>query len=110
MYTGVEDTVLEDIENDRRVVGIDMQKAREELLLSNDELTYVGGTRLNSIPKVIFISSGASLDEDLYEYKDAEKIKELNNKLREKGSLNFFEVSKLKKLKEKYGLVDSYNI
>lgn len=78
-------------------------------IITNNELEYVGGVKLYSEPELILISEGDSLGEDLYEYKDALEMIKINNIIEERGSINFFQTLKLKKLKKKYGLVDSYD-
>lgn len=75
-------------------------------ILSNNELEYVGGVRLNSEPELIFISEGDSLDEKLYEYRDAKDLIEI----KKDNKVGFFESFKFNKLKEKYGLEEGYNI
>ncbi|MCX6749376.1 MAG: hypothetical protein NTW17_01360 [Candidatus Pacearchaeota archaeon] len=74
-------------------------------IISDDSVIYAGGTRLSSEPEIILISAGASLGDDLKEYSDAKTME----KIRE-GKLIFFKNSKLEKLKERYGLVEEYNI
>ena len=58
---------------------------------------------------VFFISNGISLGEDLYEYKDAKNLMRIREKMLETGKINYFDIKKLDKLNEKYGLVDEYN-
>lgn len=75
-------------------------------ILSNNELEYVGSVRLNSEPELIFISEGNSLDEKLYEYKDAKSLIRINKD----SKIGFFESFRFNKLNEKYGLEEKYNI
>ncbi|MFH1608264.1 MAG: hypothetical protein ABIA78_03965 [archaeon] len=74
-------------------------------IITDDKIEYVGVGKLFSEPEVIFISEGDSFGRELYEYGDARDL----IKLRNKNSLNYFQISKYDKLKEKYGLVDIYN-
>ena len=74
-------------------------------IITDDAIEYVGGLTLNSEPEVISISNGTSLPENLPEYKDAETMKRIRA-----GKFVLFADSKLEKLREKYGLVEEYNI
>jgi len=73
-------------------------------IISNNKGHYLGWGKLSSDPEVMLISEGDSLDEDLYEYKDAEDWIKLSEILEEKGKINFIRYWKLEKLREKYGL------
>ena len=79
-------------------------------IITDTSIEYVGGLRLSSKPEIIFISEGISLGDDLYEYKDAKDLMRIREKMLETGKINFFDIKKLDKLNEKYGLVDDYNI
>ena len=79
-------------------------------IITDTSIEYIGGLRLSSKPEIIFISDGISLGDDLYEYKDAKDLMRIREKMRETGKINFFDIKKLEKLNEKYGLVDDYNI
>ena len=74
-------------------------------IITDDSIEYVGDISLVSEPEVALISIGNSLGEDLYEYKDADSMKRIRN-----GGISFFRSIKFNKLKEKYGLVDEYNL
>ncbi len=74
-------------------------------IISDSEVEYGGWGGLISEPEIMVISEGFSLGENLYEYDDA---KDWMN-LREKG-VNDFNRNKFEKLKEKYGLVEYYDI
>lgn len=78
-------------------------------IITDTSIEYIGGLRISSKPEVIFISDGISLGEDLYEYKDAKDLMRIREKMRETGKINYFDIKKLDKLNEKYGLVDEYN-
>ena len=74
-------------------------------IITDNSIEYVGGITLESDPEVFFISDGISLGNDLYEYGDAEDMIKIRN-----GEFLLFKESKLQKLKEKYGLVEEYNV
>ncbi len=79
-------------------------------IIANDRLEYARGVMLESKPEIILISDGETLGDDLYEYEDSEDFIHLDEELKEKGKLGFFENLKLKKLNKKYGLAGYYNI
>jgi len=72
-------------------------------IITNNQSYYADGVELSSEPEILIISDGESL-ENLYEYKDAKTFIKLNNILEKKGKLNFWKHTKLKKIKEKYGI------
>jgi hypothetical protein len=74
-------------------------------IISDGFLEYEGGITLSSPAEVIVISEGESLGRGLYEYRDALTLKKIRN-----GGLVLFRDSKFKALKEKYGLVEEYNL
>lgn len=78
-------------------------------VISDSSIIYVGGLIIKSKPELIYISDGASLGEDIYEYQDAEDLGAIRQKVEETGKLNQIDISKLNELKTKYGLVDEYN-
>ncbi len=78
-------------------------------IITDTEINYVGGLKLESEPQVLFISDGESLSSDLYEYGDAEKLIDIRKSVN--GDSFFFNPKKLvdfKKLEKKYGLAKSY--
>lgn len=77
-------------------------------IIGDNEIEYVGIGKLNSVPDIFLISDGLSLGNNLYEYKDSEKMKKIRNSIEKDGKLNFFEKRTLENLKEKYGLVEDY--
>lgn len=79
-------------------------------IITDNSIEYSGGTILQSEPQVIEISDGISLPKNMYEYRDAETMKKINNQIREKGVINLFQKIKLDDLKEKYGLAEVYNL
>lgn len=79
-------------------------------IISDSSISYVGGVTLESKPEVMEISGGISLSKGLQEYKDAEKLMNIRERIDKTGKINFFDGLKMKKLKEKYGLVDEYNL
>jgi len=72
-------------------------------IITDNQITYVGGLTLTSEPEYIFISNGEALGEDIYEYKDAKKLIKIR-----KNGINFIEKFFYNKLSKKYGLVDEY--
>ena len=78
-------------------------------IVSDDEISYVGGVKLTSKPEIMFISPGVSLPQDLEEYKDAENLIKIRKKLEQGKSLNPSERNTLDDLNDKYGLVEIYN-
>ena len=72
-------------------------------IITDDSIEYVGGIKLESEPEIIFISDGESLPENIPEYKDAETMKRIRQ-----GKFVLFASSRLKDLKERYGLVEVY--
>lgn len=79
-------------------------------IMTNNELEYVGGVKLLSMPEVIPISLGDSIEEGLKEYSDARSFIKIEKKIEETSQINFFDNWKLKKLNKRYGLVEVYNI
>ena len=78
-------------------------------IISDSNIEYSGGFSLDSEPEIMKISDGKSLPEDLYEYEDAEKLKEARKAVQ--GEDFFFNPKKLvtfKKLEKKYGLAKEY--
>ncbi len=73
-------------------------------IMTDEEIEYVGVGKLSSEPELIVISEGKSIGNWWYEYNDARKLKEIR-----KG-FGIFNERKLEELREKYDLVDSYNI
>ena len=78
-------------------------------IMTDSSIEYIGGLTIDSEPQVMVISQGKSLEGDFYEYKDAEAMMEIRRNLRTTG-INLYEQYKLRKLNEKYGLVDVYNL
>lgn len=80
-------------------------------IITDDKIEYVGGITLNSQPEILFISDGATFGlNNFYEYKDAQSMKKIYEDIRDDGKINFFRSYKLNNLKEKYGLVEEYNV
>jgi hypothetical protein len=69
---------------------------------------YFGVIRqLTSTPKVINISDGISLPNNLYEYKDAKKLINIRESMKKYGTINPVQYLQFKNLKRKYGLIYS---
>lgn len=69
-------------------------------IITDDGGEYVGSGKLVFEPKIVLISEGFSLPEDVEEYKDAKIL----NRLRQKEKLNIFSRNKL------IGILNKYNI
>ena len=74
-------------------------------IITDNSIEYVGGVTLASEPEITLISIGDSLGENLEEYKDARKMKDIRD-----GGFDFFPLLKFNKLKVKYGLIEEYNL
>jgi len=72
-------------------------------IITDSKIEYNGIGKLYSKPEVIFISDGNSLGNNLYEYKDVQRLISLRD-----NGVSMFSLGKLKKLKEKYGLSEIY--
>ena len=92
------------IEHSFRGTGYCFVETTGPSIVSNDQEYYTGWGRLNSEPQVVFISDGMSLNDNLYEYKDAQTFIKLDKIIEKTGELNIFRHYKFKFLKEKYGL------
>lgn len=75
-------------------------------IITDSSMVFEGGIKLESTPEVILISRGESLPENMYEYKDAKTLGDI----REKNILGILKFWKFNSLKEKYGLVEVYNL
>jgi len=78
-------------------------------IITNNQDYYIGAGKLSSNPKVIFITKGNSLGENLYEYKDAKDLIKINKIIEKKEELNPIEHYKLERLKKKYNLYFLYS-
>lgn len=95
------------IEHSYRESGYCFVETTGPSIMTDDNIVYVGGIRLKSSPEIIVVSDGLSLGDDLYEYKDAEKLKNIRNLISKDkaGVIQFIEWGRLYK---KYGLADIY--
>ncbi len=75
-------------------------------IITDSSMVFEGEVKLKSEPEVILISDGLSLPKNMYEYRDAKTLKNI----REKNLLGILNFWKFKGLKEKYGLVEVYNL
>ena len=73
-------------------------------ILSNSEGDYFGWGKLSFNPEVLLISEGDSLGKNLYEYGDAKDFIFIENLIKKKGKLNYFQYQRLKSLNQKYGI------
>ncbi|MDP3991884.1 MAG: hypothetical protein Q8P79_00020, partial [Nanoarchaeota archaeon] len=72
-------------------------------IITDDSIEYFGGIVLESKPEIILISDGYGLSRGLQEYRDAELMKRMRQ-----GKFVPFRNFELKRLKERYGLVEIY--
>lgn len=79
-------------------------------IISDYEIRYSRIGRLSSDPEVIFVSSGDSLGDNLYEYDDAIKLMNMRNSIENNGGLNVLQDVQYKELQKKYGLQEVYNV
>ena len=75
-------------------------------IITDSSIVFEGEIMLESTPEVILISRGISLPENMYEYKDAKTLKDI----REKNIFGLLKFWRFNSLKEKYGLVEVYNL
>lgn len=76
-------------------------------IITDDRTEYFGAVRkLLSSPKVTNISEGISLENNLYEYRDAKLLINIRNDMRTYGTINPLQYLQFKNLKQKYGLIN----
>ncbi len=75
-------------------------------IITDSSIVFEGEIKLESEPEILLISRGISLPENMYEYKDAKTLKNI----REKNIFGILKFWKFNSLKEKYGLVEVYNL
>ena len=78
-------------------------------IITNNQIEYSGIGKITSTPEIVLVSTGKSLGDDLYEYKDAQTLIELDGDIKSDGTLNLIQHEKYQDLKMKYGLVEVYN-
>ncbi len=79
-------------------------------IITNNQINYIGGIKLMSVPEIMYLSKGYALEENMYEYKDAQTLIKIDKKIEDIGRLNPLDLYKLNKLKEKYQLAESYDL
>lgn len=72
-------------------------------IITDSENVYLKGIKLTSYPEIMNVSEGSSLGY-MYEYRDANRLKNIRKVLEEKGKINLLRHLRLNKLREKYGL------
>jgi hypothetical protein len=93
------------VEDSYRGTGYCFVETTGPSIITDDSIIYSDGTKLASEPEIILISTGKSLGSSLQEYGDAETMKKIRS-----GEFMLFRNSKLEKLKERYGLIEQYNL
>jgi hypothetical protein len=78
-------------------------------ILTDNKISYVGLGKIYENPEIYPLSDGNSLSKNMYEYSDSEKLIRIRGIIEGDGWLNPFMRRTYEKLKEKYGLVESYN-
>lgn len=76
-------------------------------IITDDEIKYVGTGVLFSKPEVFIIADGDLLENNLYEYGDAEDLKGIRKEISQ-GYISASNQKKFDALKERYNLVDEY--
>jgi len=80
-------------------------------ILSQENLYYYGFGKIESTPQIFLLSDGFSLEKNIYEYKDAERLDRIKVSMNKRdGRLDFFKYLMNKKLKTKYGLDGTLHI
>ncbi len=79
-------------------------------IITDNKIYYVGLGQLSSIPEIYIISEGESLQENMPEYEDADKLIELRNSRKYENWFGLFERISFERLKNKYELADEYRI
>jgi len=77
-------------------------------ILTDNMMSYVGMGKLYSNPEFYFIADGISLEDDIYEYSDADKLIRIRERIEEGRRINIFKHKEYEKLFEKYGLAEEY--
>jgi hypothetical protein len=78
-------------------------------ILTDNKISYVRIGKIYENPEIYPLSDGNSLSKNLYEYSDSEKLIRIRGIIERGGWLNPLMKRAYERLKEKYGLVDSYN-
>jgi hypothetical protein len=74
-------------------------------IITDSGIEYEGGARLTSTPETAIVSKGEAMGSDMYEYGDAKKMMKLRD-----NSIILFRNIRLNRLKDKYGLIETYKI
>ncbi len=77
-------------------------------IIADNQTDYFNIGMLTSSPRIINISEGISLGNDLYEYRDAKILESIRQDTREYGTINLLQYLQYKNLNRKYGLI-SFN-
>lgn len=78
-------------------------------ILTDNKISYVGVGKIYQNPEIYLISDGISLDKNIYEYSDANKLIRIRESIERGELLNPLRAKTYENLKEKYGLVEEYN-
>jgi len=74
-------------------------------LVTDSDLSYAGGYRLESAPQTMLLSEGISLQENFEEFREAEEYMRIRERL---SFASKDDLAKFNSIKTKYGLVEKY--
>ncbi|MEK6812385.1 MAG: hypothetical protein AABX76_02400 [Nanoarchaeota archaeon] len=94
------------VEKSFRKTGYCFVETGGPAIITDSSLEYVNGIKIKSEPEIMPLSGGMSLPGDMQEYKDAKTMKNI----RAGNILGFFESGKFDEIKERYGLIEEYNL
>jgi hypothetical protein len=77
-------------------------------IITDNEIAYSNVGKLSSDPEFYFLSEGESLQENIGEYKDAEKLIRIRNSIDKRGVIGPFYRKTIEDLTYKYGLTEQY--
>jgi len=92
-------------ENSLKNTGYCFVETTGPSIITDDQTEYIGEyDSLSSVPKILNISHGIFLGENLYEYKDAQTLIDIRKDMQDYGVINFLQHFQYQALKKKYGL------
>ncbi|MEX0920765.1 MAG: hypothetical protein WDZ62_00680 [Candidatus Pacearchaeota archaeon] len=75
-------------------------------IISDHEMEFIGGIKLESVPEVMIISEGISLPENMKEYRDAQTLKQI----RDRSFIGILKSWRYDNIRERYGLDGDYEL
>lgn len=80
-------------------------------IMTEEEITYTGFGKVDSIPQIFLLSDGFSLPKGMDEFKDADRMNRIKKSLAKRdGRLDFYKYLMNQRLKKKYGLGNGLSI